>query len=703
MESVNHVQNVVEYDLFPNVTFQEGREDVIRSQLEELRVQLITHISPLLVDYIWQRDQFNLTLLVPTGGDCPPHLHGVTDFGDNVDDEWVIVYFLSQLTAAFPGLVACVQDNDGDFLLIEAAYHLPKWLEPETSINRVFIYDGSLHIIPKPNNPAELAFLPVGVPTKSHAVQTVRHHSQRTLANSAIREVVSERIRGFPGKIYSNFHHTHCLVPAKLATVLGHQPGLVAPAVDAFYQRDPLDLKACRVMKHFPPQDLVMMSVKFTRCLYAQLSQQHFTPDRRSGWKLPSSSSPKFRLAELGMKLAHGFEILCANGHQGKKAEVNESKVMTPDPDDVASGVRWERFLKSLREKGFFRGELAGSRLHRELLTSAKRFYAETVVTQSHDQPSSSSWREPAQQIFNILRTVPCDLQRLKEQEQNLPPLDSDSWMELSVEELDAMIAKASGKEEAASSAHGSGALMGHEPKADASTDVDFDPGRVTESLKSFVDAMSGLKGAEFPAGAGNGDIDFDASEFERAMWNILALDFRDAGRQEDDSDSDLMSDKDYQMGDDDGDDDDDDEAENDDDGGEDDEEIRELMEQMDQELARTEVGQSFEKEPVATGDSEVWGVMDQAGQALGTAGAVGPSHSLAGRRERHKDEEEEDEDKGADGDADDAYRPVEVDLNLLKNILESYSSQQGLAGPASNILHSMGVRVPMNADDGDR
>lgn len=50
--------------------------------------------------------------------------------------------------------------------------------------------------------------------------------------------------------------------------------------------------------------------------------------------------------------------------------------------------------------------------------------------------------------------------------------------------------------------------------------------------------------------------------------------------------------------------------------------------------------------------------------------------------------------------DEDDDFRPVNVDLNMVKNLLESYGSQQGLPGPASNLLGSMGVRLPHNADD---
>lgn len=39
--------------------------------------------------------------------------------------------------------------------------------------------------------------------------------------------------------------------------------------------------------------------------------------------------------------------------------------------------------------------------------------------------------------------------------------------------------------------------------------------------------------------------------------------------------------------------------------------------------------------------------------------------------------------------------KPVDIDFNLVKNLLESYASQEGGAGPTSNILQSMGIRIP--------
>lgn len=51
-----------------------------------------------------------------------------------------------------------------------------------------------------------------------------------------------------------------------------------------------------------------------------------------------------------------------------------------------------------------------------------------------------------------------------------------------------------------------------------------------------------------------------------------------------------------------------------------------------------------------------------------------------------------DEEDSGAEGSI---MTAADIDLNLVSNILESYSSQAGLAGPASNLLQSMGVQLP--------
>lgn len=43
--------------------------------------------------------------------------------------------------------------------------------------------------------------------------------------------------------------------------------------------------------------------------------------------------------------------------------------------------------------------------------------------------------------------------------------------------------------------------------------------------------------------------------------------------------------------------------------------------------------------------------------------------------------------------------QPLDVDLNLVTNLLESLSCQAGLAGPASNLLQSLSIHLPPNSD----
>ena len=56
---------------------------------------------------------------------------------------------------------------------------------------------------------------------------------------------------------------------------------------------------------------------------------------------------------------------------------------------------------------------------------------------------------------------------------------------------------------------------------------------------------------------------------------------------------------------------------------------------------------------------------------------------------------ETEEEGGGDETEVGGALQPVDVDFNLIKNLLESYTSQEGGAGPTSNILQSLGVHIP--------
>ena len=62
---------------------------------------------------------------------------------------------------------------------------------------------------------------------------------------------------------------------------------------------------------------------------------------------------------------------------------------------------------------------------------------------------------------------------------------------------------------------------------------------------------------------------------------------------------------------------------------------------------------------------------------------------------------EEAEGEAGEEADVDARLPPVDVDLNLVQSLLASYSAQEGLPGPASNLLGALGLALPEDTDRG--
>ncbi|XP_055131773.1 protein ecdysoneless homolog isoform X3 [Symphalangus syndactylus] len=582
------MEDTVEYHLFliPDESRDSDKhEEVLQKYIE----RIMTQFAPMLVPYIWQNQPFNLKYKPGKGG-VPAHMFGVTKFGDNIEDEWFIVYVIKQITKEFPELVARIEDNDGEFLLIEAADFLPKWLDPDNSTNRVFFHHGELCIIPASRKPGAESWLPATPPTIPQALNIIAAHSEKILASESIRAAVNRRIRGYPEKIQASLHRAHCFLPAGIVAVLKQRPRLVAAAVQAFYLRDPIDLRACRVFKTFLPETRIMTS-------------------------------------------AHGFEILCSkcspHFSDCKKSLVTASPL-------------WASFLESLKKNDYFKGLIEGSAQYRERLEMAENYFQLSV-----DRPESSLAMSPGEEILTLLQTIPFDIEDLKKEAANLPPGDDDQWLNLSPDQLDQLLQEAAGKKESES--------VSKEEK-----EQNCDLTQVSESMKAFISKVSTHKGAELPQEPSEAPITFDADSFLNYFDKIL-------GPRPHESDSDDLDEEDFEC------------LDSDDDldfethkPGEEAslkgtlDNLKSYMAQMDQELAHTCISKSFT-----------------------TRKQVEP---VSQTTDNNSDEEDS-------GTGESVMAPVDVDLNLVSNILESYSSQAGLAGPASNLLQSMGVQLPDNTD----
>ncbi|KAK4246341.1 SGT1 protein-domain-containing protein [Corynascus novoguineensis] len=644
-------EDCVEYMLF---VIGEKTDNNLPS-LEAVRKAADKKLDELAKDYIWQRDPFKLETRTQKGLGLP-YLYGTTHYGDNVEDEWLIVYLLRELSKSFPSLWIRVSDSDGEFLLIEAAKVTPKWLSPENDANRVWIHDGKLLIIPLsiPTNSSTTTTTTTGSTISSspssnskpltlrEAIDTLRTVPPTALVHSPLIDAEAfYRLEKYPAQIAASVHHSLVTIPRKLAYVLHARPAAVAPATEAFYLRDPHALKpllrssssAADNSLTFPPTDLVTVSVRFTKVLYAQLKSQRFAPPPpawrqllhaaeveaasasaasvsasagpgpREGREREEEAKKKLARLDMGMKLTTGFEILC----------------QTP-PEQSASRV--------VREVGLLLGDLAEDGGDSALPTDDEIARWEGVQRE-----------------------------------------DDDGWMDIDFRDFERELDGEKGK---AKMGDGEGGGFG-----DANAQADLQ--KIVSRFEAFLnDESAGIEGAEIDEmdldnddddsdkeGYEDGtdededkEVSFDEERYSRMMREMMGLPAEDVGQA---SWNAKVS------------------AEEPDEQGEnDDEAIRKMMEQMESELKGLGALDLDPKPRKAT-------------TTIKERGEGKPDPAPSEQNEEEEEEEEEESDK-----------EVDIDYNLAKNLLESFKSQAGMAGPAGNLLGLMGMTLPRDEEGPD-
>jgi len=230
-----------------------------------------------------------------------------------------------------------VVDTDGQFLLIEAANYIPKWIKPENSQNRVWIQGGHIHIIPLPTTPIEITVLPFEVRV-SDAIKIIDSSIFATRASEEVENAIFSKIAGyvfekgvffffmgcfrFPQKAWDSIHHSRISLPRSIAYILKKEPQILSHAIRSFYYRDTISMRACGKMKRFGyDEKYVMTSVQFTKCSYAQMALQNFHPPKILRSKLPEESHPDYKAISNGIKITCGFEMLYQEGKAKERKE----------------------------------------------------------------------------------------------------------------------------------------------------------------------------------------------------------------------------------------------------------------------------------------------------------------------------------------------------------------------------------------------
>lgn len=99
-----------------------------------------------------------------------------------------------------------------------------------------------MHIIPIPQYDTESGIFPRVTPTLEQALMIISTGAP-TAALPEIQDAIRKRMGGYPGEITNGLHHSEMIIPHGIAHLLYLNPQLIAPAVEAFYTRDPLALK----------------------------------------------------------------------------------------------------------------------------------------------------------------------------------------------------------------------------------------------------------------------------------------------------------------------------------------------------------------------------------------------------------------------------------------------------------------------------
>ncbi|KAH9890964.1 SGT1-domain-containing protein [Cubamyces lactineus] len=424
-----------------------------------LAALMTEYAKSLLPEHFWHRDSFELKVAPDPEGDKDSWvLEGLMRVGDCIDDEWCAVWLLREITRKWDVAVS-VWDSDGEFLLIEAADELPSWVTPSNAENRVWIHDSRLHLVPLSHVSAPSSknrrrrYLPhqsaeegeelhededeEDFISATDAVKLVRDPLVDTTAPSKVEEVVWKRIAGYPGASRKHMHITKAYLPRDVAKALAVNPPLVQKAVEAFYTRDALQLRAAQKMARFPPEPSVLVSVKMTRTAYAQLVGQRFHPPKVFGRWSESEGSKEWRWKDIGMKIACGFEMLYQESKNRKEtlsAKFDGSATsLEALKDNLRRNPEYAQYVQRLVSAGYFRGELEGSQKWAELENNAAAAF---VAARKEDDSSRPSF---ATAVQAALSQYPDDRDFPSTEE------DSDGWLNVDAADFDAMLENTAG------------------------------------------------------------------------------------------------------------------------------------------------------------------------------------------------------------------------------------------------------------------
>ena len=466
---------------------------------------------------------------------------------------------LLNLSRAQNNISISITDNDGQFLLIEAADYLPDWLGPDSSCNRVWLRYGQVKIVPY-DEPGRQREGGIDLSAALDYLRKTAISSQDSGPDSSWIKKMNKHIRSrtvdvFPAKAVIQEHVCACILPKVIGDLLQQNPELISVAVAAFcaynnserFQQakkragpsssssssSSSDNKSPSQHATLPHlldsalsdvESLTVAPVRFTRALYAKLMFQKFRPPRKfhSLMRVVSSSGSKKVISafELGCKLCIGLE----------QAAIHELTVSIPAVEAIRStDEHWKRLLLSARTYGFNLSDETTVKMLSEMFKERSIIFSPSIEGFESSEAVSAlfelTYGQP-KEILNGVKISPIISSRLHSQQTTraehfddneqstflrdkifAPFLkktvrnDSDAWLYMTPEELDEEMNKRMQTEAGVASApevvSEGGESIGRERGTSSGDDEAKQMQDIIDGIKTFMAGKSDYDGVQ--------------------------------------------------------------------------------------------------------------------------------------------------------------------------------------------------------------
>lgn len=294
-----------------NIYYPLDEQNVIDSDsiLEKLQ-ETIDHWTR---DYIWHEQGFILhkSDIILGAGKTKEFacLCGQTMFGASVDDEWFITFLLFKLSLNFQDIIITASDDDGEFLLIECAQVLPKWIQrasDDDMQHRVYIYQGKLYIVPK--------YIVPHISTIHQGLVSITSKTNTdSLAPESMQEALANKLSIYKDIENHHYHHAVCILPKHISRLLHIDPSWISLITkslnDAITYMDMIpsqynELATGLVRNSYDMgyNNYSKTLIKFTKLQFAQVYLMIYGAD--------GPKDDKDMDYQLGLKLFLGYECL---------------------------------------------------------------------------------------------------------------------------------------------------------------------------------------------------------------------------------------------------------------------------------------------------------------------------------------------------------------------------------------------------------